>query len=88
MGWVIAAGVVGFLGNEAVAVYRIRVGRRIGSAALVADGVHARTDGFTSLAVVVGGIGVLMGMPLADPLVGLVISAAKMPDASRRSATR
>ena len=76
MGWVIAAGVVGFLGNEAVAVYRIRVGRRIGSAALVADGVHARTDGFTSLAVVVGGIGVLMGMPLADPLVGLVISAA------------
>lgn len=76
IGWVIAAGVVGFLGNEAVAVYRIRVGRRIGSAALVADGVHARTDGFTSLAVVVGGIGVLMGMPLADPIVGLVISAA------------
>lgn len=76
MGWVIAAGVVGFLGNEAVAVYRIRVGRRIGSAALVADGVHARTDGFTSLAVVVGGIGVLMGLPLADPIVGLVISAA------------
>ena len=76
VGWVIAAGVIGFLGNEAVAVYRIRVGRRIGSAALVADGVHARTDGFTSLAVVVGGIGVLLGMPLADPIVGLVISAA------------
>ena len=74
--WVLAAGVIGFLGNEAVAVYRIRVGRRIGSAALVADGVHARTDGFTSLAVVVGAVGVLLGFPLADPLVGLVISAA------------
>lgn len=76
LGWVIAAGVIGFLGNEAVAIYRIRVGRRIGSAALVADGVHARTDGFTSLAVVIGGIGVMLGMPLADPIVGLVISAA------------
>jgi cation diffusion facilitator family transporter len=75
LGWVLAAGVVGFLGNEAVAVYRIRVGRRIGSAALVADGVHARTDGFTSLAVVVGAVGVWLGFPLADPLVGLVISA-------------
>lgn len=74
VGWVIAAGVIGFLGNEAVAVYRIRVGRRIGSAALVADGVHARTDGFTSLAVVAGGIGVLLGFPLADPIVGLLIS--------------
>ncbi|MDQ0709162.1 cation diffusion facilitator family transporter [Arthrobacter woluwensis] len=74
IGWVIAAGVIGFLGNEAVAVYRIRVGRRIGSAALVADGVHARTDGFTSLAVVLGGVGVLLGFPLADPLVGLLIS--------------
>lgn len=76
IGWVIVAGVIGFLGNEAVAIYRIRVGQRIGSAALVADGVHARTDGFTSLAVVVGGIGVLAGFPLADPIVGLVISAA------------
>lgn len=75
IGWVIAAGVAGFLGNEAVAVYRIRVGKRIGSAALVADGVHARTDGFTSLAVVAGGIGVLLGFPLADPIVGLLISA-------------
>jgi cation diffusion facilitator family transporter len=74
IGWVIAAGVIGFAGNEAVAVYRIRVGKRIGSAALVADGVHARTDGFTSLAVVVGGIGVLLGFPLADPIVGLVIA--------------
>lgn len=76
LGWVIAAGVIGFAGNEAVAVYRIRVGKRIGSAALVADGVHARTDGFTSLAVVVGGIGVLLGFPLADPIVGLVIALA------------
>ncbi|MDN5892443.1 cation diffusion facilitator family transporter [Arthrobacter sp. AOP36-A1-22] len=74
VGWVIAAGIIGFLGNEAVAVYRIRVGRKIGSAALVADGVHARTDGFTSLAVVAGAIGVLLGFPLADPIVGLLIS--------------
>ncbi len=76
LGWVLAAGVVGFAGNELVALYRIRVGRRIGSAALVADGVHARTDGFTSLAVVVGVIGVWLGFPLADPIVGLLISAA------------
>lgn len=74
--WVLAAGVIGFAGNEIVAVYRIRVGRRIGSAALVADGIHARTDGFTSLAVVFGAIGVLLGFPLADPIVGLLISAA------------
>ncbi|MDP5228619.1 MULTISPECIES: cation diffusion facilitator family transporter [Arthrobacter] len=74
--WVAAAGVIGFLGNESVAVYRIRVGQRIGSAALVADGVHARTDGFTSLAVVVGAVGVMLGFPLADPIVGLLISAA------------
>lgn len=75
LGWVIAAGIVGFLGNEAVAIYRIRIGRRIGSAALVADGIHARTDGFTSLAVVVGGVGALLGFPQADPIVGLLISA-------------
>ncbi|WP_370297276.1 cation diffusion facilitator family transporter [Brachybacterium sp. SGAir0954] len=75
VGLVIAAGIVGFLGNEAVAEYRIRVGRRIGSAALVADGVHARTDGFTSLAVVAGSVGVLLGFPLADPIIGLLISA-------------
>ncbi|WP_426183444.1 cation diffusion facilitator family transporter [Microbacterium sp. TWP3-1-2b2] len=74
--WVLAAGVIGFLGNEAVAIYRIRVGQKIGSAALVADGVHARTDGFTSLAVVLGAIGVMLGFPLADPIVGLIISAA------------
>lgn len=74
--WVFAAGLIGFAGNEAVAIYRIRVGRRIGSAALVADGVHARTDGFTSLAVVFGAAGVMLGFPLADPIVGLLISAA------------
>lgn len=75
LGWLMAAGVIGFIGNEAVAIYRIRVGRRIGSAALVADGVHARTDGFTSLAVVIGAIGIALGFPLADPIIGLVISA-------------
>lgn len=73
---VIAAGLIGFAGNELVAVYRIRVGRRIGSAALVADGQHARTDGLTSLAVVLGAVGVLAGFPLADPLVGLLITGA------------
>ena len=74
--WVVAAGVIGFAGNEIVAIYRIRVGQKIGSAALVADGVHARMDGFTSLAVVLGAGGVMLGFPVADPLVGLVISAA------------
>ncbi|HZL02503.1 MAG TPA: cation diffusion facilitator family transporter [Cellulomonas sp.] len=74
--WVAAAGLVGFAGNELVAVYRIRVGRQIGSAALVADGLHARTDGFTSLAVLVGALGVAFGFPLADPIVGLVITVA------------
>jgi cation diffusion facilitator family transporter len=76
LGWVAAAGVIGFLGNEAVAVLRIRVGRAIGSAALVADGYHARTDGLTSLAVVLGAAGVWLGFPLADPIVGLLITAA------------
>jgi cation diffusion facilitator family transporter len=71
-----AAAIVGFLGNEAVAIFRIRVGRQIGSAALVADGYHARTDGWTSLAVLVGAVGVWLGYPLADPIVGLLIAAA------------
>jgi cation diffusion facilitator family transporter len=74
LGWLTAAGIVGFLGNEAVAVFRIRVGREINSAALVADGYHARTDGLTSLAVVAGAIGVWLGFPLADPIVGLLIT--------------
>jgi cation diffusion facilitator family transporter len=68
------AGVVGFIGNEWVAVYRLRAGRRIGSAALVADGYHARIDGFTSLAVVAGVAGVALGFDLADPIAGLLIS--------------
>ena len=76
LGWVAVASVVGFVGNEAVAVFRIRVGRRIGSAALVADGYHARTDGWTSLAVLGGAIGVWLGYPLADPVIGLLITAA------------
>jgi len=76
VGWVIAAGIIGAAGNELVAVYRIRVGRKIGSAALVADGLHARTDGLTSLAVVVGAVGVAFGFQIADPLVGLLITAA------------
>src|SRR5215203_814935 len=75
--WAVAvASVIGFLGNEAVAVFRIRVGREIGSAALVADGYHARTDGWTSLAVLAGAVGVWLGYPLADPIVGLLIAAA------------
>lgn len=73
---VAAAAVVGFLGNEIVARYRISVGRRIGSAALVADGLHARTDGFTSLAVLLGAAGVGLGWKQADPMIGLVITLA------------
>lgn len=76
VGWVAAAGLIGFLGNEWVALYRIRVGRKIGSAALVADGLHARTDGFTSLAVLFGAGGAALGIPLADPVIGLVITVA------------
>jgi cation diffusion facilitator family transporter len=76
VGWVIVAGLVGFAGNELVAAHRVRVGRRIGSAALVADGLHARTDGFTSLAVVLGAIGVAAGWALADPIAGLAITLA------------
>lgn len=72
----VAAGLIGFAGNELVASYRIRVGRKIGSAALIADGLHARTDGFTSLAVVGGAAGVLLGFPLADPIIGLLITVA------------
>jgi cation diffusion facilitator family transporter len=76
LAWVAAAGLIGFVGNELVALYRIRVGRQIGSAALVADGLHARTDGMTSLAVVLGACGVALGWPLADPIIGLLITVA------------
>src|SRR4051812_22264006 len=75
--WVVAAAAIaGFAGNELVARYRIRVGGRIGSAALVADGLHARTDGFTSLAVLLGAGGVALGWRAADPVIGLVITVA------------
>ncbi|WP_316250357.1 cation diffusion facilitator family transporter [Micromonospora aurantiaca (nom. illeg.)] len=74
--WVAAAGLVGFIGNELVAQYRIRVGRRIGSAALIADGLHARTDGYTSLAVLAAAGGAALGWRWADPVIGLVIAVA------------
>ncbi len=73
---VAAASVIGFLANEGVAIFRIKVGKEIGSAALIADGYHARVDGWTSLAVLLGAVGVWFGFPLADPLVGLGISIA------------
>jgi cation diffusion facilitator family transporter len=74
--WVAAAAIIGFLGNEAAALVRIRTGKRIGSAALVADGLHARVDGLTSLAVLIGAIGVWLGFPLADPIIGALIGVA------------
>lgn len=76
LGGVVVASIVGFIGNEAVALFRIRVGREINSVALIADGYHARVDGWTSLAVLGGAVGVWLGFPLADPLIGLGISIA------------
>jgi cation diffusion facilitator family transporter len=76
LGAVAAAAAAGFIGNELVARYRIRTGRKIGSAALVADGLHARADGFTSLAVVAGAGGVALGWRWADPAAGLAITTA------------
>ena len=73
LGVLFAAGIVGFVGNELVAIYRIRVGRQIGSAALVADGRHARADGFTSLAVAASAVGVWLGFERADPIAGIVV---------------
>ena len=73
--WVIVAGLVGGAGNELVARYRIRIGRSIGSEALVTDGRHARSDAFTSLAVVAAGIGAAFGAAWVDPVAGLVVSA-------------
>lgn len=73
IGLIALAAIVGFIGNELVAIYRMRVGHEIGSAALVADGLHARTDALTSLGVLAGAIGVWLGFPIADPLVGLII---------------
>ncbi len=74
LGWVALAAVVGFLGNEAVAILRMRVGKQIGSAALVADGLHARTDGLTSLAVLVAAGGTALGLPILDPIIGILMS--------------
>lgn len=75
LGWVLVAALVGAAGNELVARYRIRAGRRIGSAALITEGQHARTDAMTSLAVAVGVIGAWAGLPWIDPLIGLLIAA-------------
>jgi cation diffusion facilitator family transporter len=76
LGAVMGAALLGFLGNEAVALLRIKVGKEIGSAALIADGYHARVDGWTSLAVLIGAGGAWLGYPLLDPIVGLVITVA------------
>lgn len=73
--WVVAlASLVGFAINEGAAIFRIRIGKQIRSQALIADGYHARTDGWSSLAVLFGAIGVALGFPLADPMVGILIS--------------
>jgi cation diffusion facilitator family transporter len=73
LGWIAAAAIIGFVGNEIVALLQIRVGRKIGSAALVADGMHARTDGLTSLAVLLAAGGAWLGFPIVDPVIGLLI---------------
>ncbi len=72
--WLAAAGVIGFVGNEIAAHIRLRAGRRLGSPALVADGYHARTDGFVSLGVLASAALVALGAQLADPIIGLVIT--------------
>lgn len=74
--WLTAAALIGFLGNELVAVMQIRVGKQIGSDAMIADGQHARVDGLTSLAVLIAVLGTLIGLPILDPLVGIVIGIA------------
>ena len=71
---VVIGGIIGFLGNEGVAIFRIKVGKEMGSAALVADGYHARTDGFASLVVVLSAIGIYLGFPLADPILGIIMT--------------
>lgn len=76
LGALVVASIVGFIGNEGVAIFRLRVGKEIGSAALIADGYHARVDGWTSLAVLFGALGIWLGYPLADPIVGLLITIA------------
>jgi len=76
LGWVAAAALIGFIGNEFVALLQIRVGRRIGSEAMVADGLHARTDGLTSLAVLIAAGGAAVGVPILDPIIGILIGVA------------
>ena len=76
LGYVVVAALLGFTSNEAVAEFRVKVGREMGSAALIADGYHAHVDGLTSLAVLLGAIGVWMDCPHADPLIGLIITVA------------
>ena len=76
LGWEAAAALVGFVGNEVVAILQIKKGRKIGSAAMVADGMHARTDGLTSLAVLVAAAGSWLGYPIVDPIIGLLIGVA------------
>ncbi|MHA2168679.1 MAG: cation diffusion facilitator family transporter [Candidatus Kariarchaeaceae archaeon] len=73
LGILALSGIIGFIGNEIVAKYRISVGRKIGSEALIADGMHARTDGLTSLAVIIGAIGAYLGYPIIDPIIGIII---------------
>jgi cation diffusion facilitator family transporter len=76
LGWVATAAVIGFIGNEVIALMQLRVGRRIGSEAMVADGMHARVDGLTSLAVLLAVVGTWAGYPIVDPLIGIVIGLA------------
>lgn len=76
LGWVSVAAIIGFLGNELVAVLEIRTGRKIGSAAMVTDGLHARTDGLTSLSVLLAAIGTRLGFPIIDPIIGMLIGVA------------
>jgi len=74
--WVVLAAIVGFIGNETGAWFQIRVGRRLGSAAMIADGLHARTDGLTSLAVIIAVVGSWLGYPVVDPIIGILIGVA------------
>jgi cation diffusion facilitator family transporter len=73
VGWVAAAAVIGFAGNELAAIIQIRTGRKIGSDAMIANGLHARTDGLTSLAVLVAAVGVFLGYPVVDAIVGILM---------------
>ena len=74
LGALAAAGAVGYVGNEIVARIRLRAGRQLDSAALVADGNHARVDAFVSLGVVASAAAVWLGLEIADPLIGLAIT--------------